>query len=197
MDLRTLERRIVVGTRFMSIVAVIGSLAGSALMFFLGSYNIFEAFAEGLVPEQSGPDEPTAEFGTSAVISVIEALDRYLIAIVLLYFAYGVYALLIHPGESEEKLALPDWLRVKQIGQLKQVVAEVIIVILFVLFLRVALQVYTSPQLNLGWQQIGALALLPISIFFLALALRFVELHPKPPRRDAPHDGRGKRSDFE
>ena len=183
MDFRKLERRVVVGTRFMSIVAVIGSMAGSGLMFFLGTFNIFEAFSEGLKVDAESQDNPAAEFGTSAVISVIEALDRYLIAIVLLYFAYGVYSLLIHPDESEERLALPDWLRVKQIGQLKQVVAEVIIVILFVLFLRVALQVYTSPQLDLGWQEIGALALLPVSILFLALALRFVELHPKPPRR--------------
>ena len=179
MNLRQLERRIVVGSRFMSLIAVVGSLAGSALMFALGAYNIFEAFTEGL----RIPDEDPGEFGVAAVISVIEGLDRFLIAIVLLYFAYGVYALFIHPGEPEERLALPDWLRVKQIGQLKQVVAEVIIVILLVLFLRVALQAFTGPNVSLEWRQIVSLALLPISIALLALALRLVELHPKPPPR--------------
>ena len=63
-----------------------------------------------------------------------------------------------------------------------QVVAEVIIVILLVLFLRVALQAYTSPNLELGWQEIASLALLPVCIALLALALRLGELHPKPPR---------------
>ena len=183
MNLRRLERRIVVGSRFLSLVAVVGSFAGSVLMFFLGAYNIYEAFVRGLRVEG---DEP-GQFGTGAVISVIEGLDRFLIAIVLLYFAYGVYALFIHPGEPEETLALPDWLRVKQIGQLKQVVAEVIIVILLVLFLKAALQAYHTPEVALDAMQIASLGLLPISVALLALALRLVELHPKPPRR-APGD---------
>ena len=179
MNLRKIERRIVVGSRFFSIIAVFGSFAGSLLMFLLGLYNIYRAFAEGL----SVPEDRPGQYGTAAVISVIQGLDLFLIAIVLLYFAYGVYALLIHPGEAESELALPEWLQVKQIGQLKQVVAEVIVVILLVLFLRLALQAYQSPPTELTLRQIGSLALLPVSIALLALALRLVELHPKPSRR--------------
>ena len=181
MKIQDIERRIVLGSRFLSVAAVIGSLAGSVLMFFLGLYNIYRAYAEGL----RLPESEDTRFGAGAVISVIEGLDRFLIAIVLLYFAYGVYTLFLHPERSQQVLALPDWLRVKQIGQLKQVVAEVIIVVLFVLFLRLSLQAFTSPSVNLGWQQIASLLILPISILLLALALRFVELHPKPPSRDA------------
>lgn len=177
MNLRNIERRIVLGSRFLSVAAVLGSLAGSILMFFLGIYNIYRAYAEGL----RLPDTEDSRFGAAAVISVIEGLDRFLIAIVLLYFAYGVYTLLLHPERTQQELALPDWLRVKQIGQLKQVVAEVIIVVLFVLFLRLSLQAFTSPEVSLGWEQIAALLVLPVSIVLLALALRLVELHPKPP----------------
>lgn len=175
MNLRTLERRIVVGTRFLSLFAVLGSLAGSLLMFLLGSYNIYEAYAYGLQLDEGA----TTTYGTAAVISVIEGLDRFLIGIVLLYFAYGVYALLIHPDQGERDLALPDWLQIRQIGQLKQVVAEVIVVILLVLFLRVALEAYNTPGAELTWMQIASLAVLPVSIALLALALRLVELHPK------------------
>ena len=181
MKLRNIERRIVLGTRFLSIAAVIGSLAGSVLMFFLGLFNIYRAYAEGL----RLPDDDDGRFGAAAVISVIEGLDRFLIAIVLLYFAYGVHTLFLHPNRSQKELALPEWLRVKQIGQLKQVVAEVIIVILFVLFLRLSLQAFTSPNASLEWQQIASLLILPVSIVLLALALRLVELHPKPPSREA------------
>jgi hypothetical protein len=53
---------------------------------------------------------------------------------------------------SDSDLALPALLHVRQIGQLKQVVAEVIIV------------------------------MLPVNAALLGLALRLVELHPKPPR---------------
>ena len=126
---------------------------------------------------------------------MIESLDRFLIALVLLYFAYGVYMLFIHPEEPEEALALPAWLRVKQIGQLKQVVAELIVAVLFVLTLRQSLQAFSGPQVDLTWNQIGTLAILPVTTLLLALALRFVEFHPKSPTREAwsdnsPGDGR-------
>jgi uncharacterized membrane protein YqhA len=179
LKLRRIEKGIVVGSRFLTLIAVGGSFASSLLMFLLGAYNIFHAFTEVLRPELGEP----GEFGAVAVISVIEGLDRFLIGIVLLYFGYGVYTLFIHPSEPEESLALPDWLQIEQIGQLKQVVAEVIIVILLVLFLRVALEAYHDPRAEQGWEQLASIALLPFGIMLIALALRLVELHPKPGRR--------------
>ena len=176
MNLRKIERRIVVGSRFFTVLGVVGSLAAAGLMFSLGLFNIYDAFQTGLV-DPVGDNSP---FGTGAVISVIEGLDRFLIGIVLLYFSYGVYSLFIHPAEAEEKLALPAWLRVRQIGQLKQVVAEVIIVILFVLFLRVALETFRQPNVVMSVEQIATFALLPTCTLLLALSLRLVQLHPKP-----------------
>jgi len=181
-NLRTLERRIVIGTRYMTLAAVIGSLGGSLLMFCLGLINIGDAFMVAFrsPPEQTEGGPEIVE--SLSVISVIEGLDRFLIAIVLLYFSYGVYSLFIRPEQRERELSLPEWLRVKQIGQLKQVVAEVIIVILFVLFLRVALQVFQDPDVTLSWLQMGGILLLPLCTLLLGLSLRLVQLHPKPQR---------------
>lgn len=189
MKLRDLERNIVVSSRYLTVFAVFGSLAGSVLMFFLGLFNIYLAFAGGL---RISLDEDES-FGAQAVISVIEALDRFLIAIVLLYFAYGVYTLFLHPEETEEDLALPEWLKIRQIGQLKQVVAEVIIVILLVLFLRLALQAFHSETTTLEALQIATLMVLPVSVLLLALALRFVQLHPKPDVEDRAGQKAGKK----
>lgn len=175
MSLRDIERRIIVSSRYLTVSAVFGSLAGSVLMFFLGLYNIVLAFTDGFRINQKEGEN----FGAQAVISVIEGLDRFLIAIVLLYFAYGVYSLFLHPHQTEKELALPEWLQVKQIGQLKQVVAEVIIVILMVLFLRLALQAFHGGNTAMDPAQIATLMILPVSILLLALALRFVQLHPK------------------
>jgi uncharacterized membrane protein YqhA len=185
LDLRHIERRIIVGSRFLTMVAVLGSLAGSVLMLFLGIINIYAAFRYGL--QDAGQGE--AMFGTAAIISVIESLDRFLIAIVMLYFSYGVYSLFIHPEEREEALALPAWLRVRQIGQLKQVVAELIIVILCVLFLRQALQAFSGPDVSLAPNAIATLAVLPVSTVLLALALKLIELHPKLRRTPLRSDG--------
>jgi uncharacterized membrane protein YqhA len=184
MDLRNIERRVVVGSRFLTIPAVLGSLAGAILMFVQGLYNIYEAYRHWLVPHQASVGNVRP--GSASVISVIEGLDRFLIAIVLLYFAYGVYSLFIHPEQQETELALPAWLQVKQIGQLKQVVAEVIIVVLFVLFLRVALQTYQAVDAPMSWLQLAIILLLPVCTALLALSLRFVELHPKPVRERNP-----------
>ena len=90
-----------------------------------------------------------------------------------------MYALFIHPDTREEERALPAWLRVRQVGQLKQVVAELIVVILFVVFLRQALRSYAGPDTILEWDEIATLALLPASTVMLGLALKLVELHPK------------------
>jgi uncharacterized membrane protein YqhA len=176
MKIRRFERRVIVSSRFLTLAAVFGSLASSVLMFVLGLVNIYAAFRHGLWPPQS---EAEAIIGTGAVINVIEGLDRFLIAIVLLYFAYGVYSLFVHPEQSEEELALPAWLRVGQIGQLKQVVAELIVVVLLVLFLRHALQAFSSHGNAMTWSQIATLLVLPVSTLMLAASLKLVEFHPK------------------
>lgn len=178
--IRRVERYIVVGSRFLTIPAVIGSLCGSVLMFAQGARNIYDAYVNSWRASYAAGSTSKS---TASVISVIESLDRFLIAIVLLYFAYGVYSLFIHPEEHETELALPAWLRVGQIGQLKQVVAEVIIVVLLVLFLRVALEAFQVPRIEMSWQQIATFVLLPVCTALLALSLRLVQLHPKPRRR--------------
>lgn len=174
------ERRLVLFSRLMTAAAVLGSLAGALLMFALGVANVYQAYAVWL--PGLGPVDITVSRSATAMIFVIEALDRFLIAIVLLYFGYGVYSLFIRSETSDRDLALPALLHVRQIGQLKQVVAEVIIVILFVLFLKSALQGFQEPGNTMTWQQIATMLVLPVCAALLGLALRLVELHPKPPR---------------
>jgi len=105
-----------------------------------------------------------------------------------------VYSLFIRREQSGNDLPLPAWLRVKQIGQLKQVVAEVIVVILFVLFLRAVLQSFQDPLALMTWERIMTFLPLPACTMRLALALRLVRLHPKPDRpilEDANSDAHG------
>jgi uncharacterized membrane protein YqhA len=177
---RELERKLILLSRFLTSAAAIGSLAGAVLMFLLGLINIAEAYKVWIFG--SSAETPKVAPSSAAMIVVIEALDRFLIAIVLLYFGYGVYALFIRPESGERDPALPPLLRVRQIGQLKQVVAEVIIVILFVLFLRNALEAFQGPRTTMEWQEIATFLVLPVSAALLSLGLWLVELHPKPAR---------------
>lgn len=177
MKFNGLEKGFFWATRFFTLIAVAASLGGALLMFYIGAENTLAAFSQqfGARPE---PMEGLPE-DEATVISLMVALDNFLIGVVLLFFAYGVYGLFIRPDFNSRDLGLPEWMHVEQIGQLKQTIAEVIIVVLFVLFLRVALQAFQAGVGEPSFTRIGGFLMLPVSILVLAGALRLVELHPK------------------
>lgn len=181
-DWKETERRLLFGTRLVTLVAVISSFAGSLLMFWLGLINTWKAFATQL-GDTGGP----LPAGDLTVIHLIGALDRFLIAIVLMFFGYGIYVLFVRPEATPAQLGLPEWLHVESIGQLKQTLAEVIIIVLFVLFLRVALETFVAGAPGFDWMESLGFLLLPIAILLLAAGLWMAQLHPKPPRISRPH----------
>ncbi len=80
--------------RYISIIAVISSLIGSLLLFFVGAYKTYGAIKiiifndipegnEGLLP---------VDIGT---VYLMKSLDTFLIALALFIFAYGVFTLFI------------------------------------------------------------------------------------------------------
>ncbi len=171
------ERAVFAVTRLSTLVAILASWFGAILMFALGlakTYDAFVAFA--FMDAAEVRDLPADE---ATVVHLIGALDRFLIAVVLIYFGFGLYGLFVRPTRSPSDLGMPDWLHVDSIGELKQTVAEVIIVILFVLFLRVALETFHADLSALTLADIARILLLPVSILLLAGALRLAELHPK------------------
>lgn len=173
--------------QFATLAAIFASWLGAILMFALGMMTTYDALA-AIVFNELDPsgDLPRDE---ATVIYLIEALDRFLIAVVLIYFGFGLYGLFIRPDQSPSEIGLPDWLHVDSIGELKQTVAEVIIVILFVLFLSVALKTFHTDLDEITTSTVLRLLLLPVSILLLAAALRLAELHPKRPgARAAPRD---------
>ncbi|NBB70551.1 MAG: hypothetical protein GVY33_09570 [Alphaproteobacteria bacterium] len=169
-----LERRVALAARLTTFVAVLASSVGAFLMIGIGVTETVMAARMLALPTQEGLPR-----GDAIAVHLISALDRFLMAVVLLYFAFGVYLLFVRPDRRSEELGIPHWLRVEGIGQLKQTLAEVIIVILFVLFLRVALESYIARGPELSWPAVLKLLILPVSIFLLSAALKLAELHPK------------------
>ncbi|MEE8453999.1 MAG: YqhA family protein [Limibaculum sp.] len=180
-DWMRIERRLLSGTRLVTLVAVISSFAGSLLMFWLGLVNTWQAFATQF--SNPGGHMPA---DVMTVIHLIGALDRFLIAIVLMFFGYGVYVLFVRPEATPPQLGLPQWLHVESIGQLKQILAEVIIIVLFVLFLRVALETFVAGSPGFDLKQALGFLVLPIAIVLLAAGLKMAQLYPKPAPRDRP-----------
>jgi uncharacterized membrane protein YqhA len=174
--MRTLEfeRRMAIAARLATFVAVLASSVGAMLMIAIGVSETAMAARTLVLPTQEGLPR-----GDATAVHLISALDRFLMAVVLLYFAFGVYLLFVRPDRRPDEVGIPQWLQVEGIGQLKQTLAEVIIVILFVLFLRVALESYITQGPDLAWPAVLKLLTLPVSIFLLSAALKLAELHPK------------------
>ena len=151
--------------RHVSLVAVFSTLAGSVLMFGLGCYKAVMAFLTPITALDASIDKSDL-----ITTSLIKSLDAFLIAFVLFIFAYGTYGLFISETddsdtESDNSLG---WINITSIGHLKNKLAEVIIVILFVKFLEVAL----LNMENMRWE----LLVLPLATLMLAASLKLMEL---------------------
>ena len=153
--------------RYMTVLAVISSLLGAALLLMIGTFHVWEAFLLFLgFHEPHVVDNETTE----AVVGVIESLDNFLLAFVLIYFAYSIYFLFVRDEasvEEQQKVDMPSWLRVEDLGHMKRVLLEVIMVLISVFFLKL---VFTAQE-SLEW----SLIILPITIVAIAIGLKLVD----------------------
>ncbi len=154
--------------RYIGWIAIICSLFGSLLMFMIGAVKTYYAFAAvfiGKVPKEIFANLDVYDIATAYLI---KSVDAFLIALVLFIFAYGVHSLFIAINKEEAKGDILSWIQIPSISHLKNVLAEVIIIILFVKFLETVLVRID----RLEWE----ILTLPTSILLLALALKFLGL---------------------
>ena len=127
--------------RFITIVAVIGSLLSSLIIFLDGSLSAVKAcvvFVRGL-----GHFQVEAHEVDVIVPLVISAVDKYLFATVLLIFGMGLYELFISridPASRREDTR-PYWLKIASIDDLKGSLGKVILMILIVTFFKESLRI--------------------------------------------------------
>lgn len=160
--------RILLFARHMSWVAVIASLVGAALMFFIGAWDVIEAYGvyfgiSWIVPEAIR----TPHTGNIAMAELISAMDSFLFALVLIIFGYGIFHLFITNADPEKKIPLPGWARITSIKEMKTTLVHVILAILFVEFLEAVIK---TDQPWLPWQGLA----LPGAIVLLAAALKLM-----------------------
>ncbi|WP_335977220.1 YqhA family protein [Gaetbulibacter jejuensis] len=154
--------------RYISWIAIIGSLLGSLLLFVVGALKTINAFRVVLF-DYIPKDKAHLHTADIATTYLIKSLDTFLIALVLFIFAHGVYTLFISNKKFDDGNGVLKWIRTPNIGHLKNVLAEVIVIILFVKFLEV---VFVNID-SLKWE----ILILPASIVLLALGLKFLSLN--------------------
>jgi uncharacterized membrane protein YqhA len=152
---------------FIAILAVIGSLFGSLLMFLIGGWEIIEAFL--LFFGFGHPIVPGKE-SVESVATVLLALDNFLLGFVLLYFAYNLYFLLTFPERREARfgnIRMPPGLHVETLGQMKKTILIIIVVSLSVFLLRENMLSVESFQ----WADL----FVPLSIVAIAVAIKLID----------------------
>ncbi|WP_205588729.1 YqhA family protein [Poseidonibacter antarcticus] len=152
-------------TRLFILLAVIFGLLGAITLFIVASVDIFEVlkytfnvYMNGLHPE---------DFHEVIVSQIIGAVDLYLIAIVMLIFAFGIYELFISKIEAaENKETGNNILAISSLDQLKDKIAKVIIMVLVVGFFQRVLHMTYNSALEMLYFAVSIMVL-AIGLFFL------------------------------
>lgn len=105
------------------------------------------------------------------MVRVIESLDNFLLSSVLIYFSYSIYFLFVRDNQdskeqNQKAINMPAWLRVEDLGHMKRVLLEVILVLISVFVLKLLF----TEQEDLAW----TVFILPITIVTVAVSLKLV-----------------------
>jgi len=149
--------------RAIMLIGSVGALVGSLLMFLQGGVFLHEAWHTILAEGDAVQKQVT--------VPVLEAVDSFLFGIVLVIFAYGIAIGFVFTLPEGYGQRLPVWMKVGGVGQLKATLAEVVIVVLIVIFARIVVE----ANGHLQWSML----VLPASILMISLALRMLELGGK------------------
>lgn len=159
-----LFEKILYSSRYLSILAVIGSIISSVALFLRGGMVIFESIRHFFIQMKAGNVDPNYEIMFEELVS---SVDIFLFALVLIIFGVGVYELFItkiDPVERENDTR-PSWLRISSVDDLKSSLGKVILMVLIVSFFKHTLEL-TKEQ----WEPI-TLLYLAIGILLIAAAL--------------------------
>ena len=111
-----------------TLIAVVGSLVGSAALLIYEAFVIIEAVFQTILSGSLSP-----KIAKVLAVGLIEALDVFLIAIVAQIIGLGLYVLFI-----DDTLPLPAWLKISNLDDLKSHLVSSVIAVLAVLFMREA-----------------------------------------------------------
>jgi uncharacterized membrane protein YqhA len=153
-------------SRFVVIVAVVVSLITAFAMFYMASVDAFylvSHLGDYLSPDLIG--EARKDFRAEAITHVVEVIDGYLLATVLLIFSLGLYELFISKIEqAEESETSSSVLAIHSLDDLKTRLGRVIIMILIVNFFEHAISMDFHGAIELLALS-GGIALIGVTLY--------------------------------
>jgi len=157
--------------RYISLIAVVSLFIGAVLMFIIGALRTLNSVLVLLLDKGLFSIPEHLDRGSVVSVTLVQSVDSFLFALVLLIFSMGIYNLFINSPDDVRKQNLPTWLRINSIAELKTTLLQVIIVILAVNVLEHVIIIGSDA---LKWETL----IIPISIVCLAAALLMMHAVP-------------------
>lgn len=172
-------------SRFVILAAVIGSLMAGFAIFYMATVDVINLFSHALHYADAGlSNEARKALHDSTVTHIVEVVDGYLLATVMLIFSLGLYELFIsdidqaHGSKASSKILV-----ISNLDDLKSRLAKVILMILIVTLFEKALTMQLNTPLDLVY--LGA------SIALIALALYLTHASEHGAEKDGEFAGAG------
>jgi uncharacterized membrane protein YqhA len=142
--------------RFITILAVLGSLLASLIMFVNASLEVIHGLHEFYELHLLGTK---GHESSDLLTTLVSSVDEYLFATVLLVFSMGIYELFISEIDpaSRKSDTRPNWLKIESIDDLKSSLGKVILMVLIVSFFKYSLSIKYNAASDLLFLGIGIL----------------------------------------
>jgi len=152
-------------SRLFTILAVIFGMFGALVLFILASLDVWNVLVS--VYNVLINHIHTEHLHENVVSSIIGAVDLYLIGVVLLIFAFGIYELFISKIDvAENSENGSKVLNITSLDQLKDKIAKVIVMVLVVNFFQRVLHTHYNGALEMLYFA-GSILALSVALYFL------------------------------
>jgi uncharacterized membrane protein YqhA len=173
-------------SRFIVVIAVIASMAAAIAVFWITTVDVWYAVTHILhyADPSLGPEARKA-LHDDTVTHIVEVVDGYLLATVMLIFALGMYELFVSDiDEARESRTSSKILVIETLDDLKSRLAKVILMILIVSLFEHAVKMDMNTPLDLLTFG-GAIALVGLALYLTHVSESGHE--EKPAEKAPPH----------
>lgn len=154
-------------SRFVVLTAVIGSLLAGIAIFYMATVDVVFLFQHAMhYADASLTDEARKALHDSTVSHIVEVVDGYLLATVMLIFSLGLYELFISDiNQAHGSKASSKILVINSLDDLKTRLAKVILMIMIVTLFEEALNMHIAQPIDLVYFG-GAIALIALALYW-------------------------------
>jgi uncharacterized membrane protein YqhA len=153
-------------SRFVILTAVVGSLLAGFAIFYMATVDVFILFQHAMhYADSSMTEEARKTLHDSTVSHIVEVVDGYLLATVMLIFSLGLYELFISDiNQAHGSKASSKILVISNLDDLKSRLAKVILMIMIVTLFEEALNMHISAPIDLVYFG-AAIALIALALY--------------------------------